>query len=95
MIKQKTDVNFLEEKICKEKFCYDKNKENEGNFYHKVRDHCHYTRKFRGAAHSISNLRYKVPKKISIVFHNGSTYDYRFIIKQLAEDFQGKFECLG
>ena len=39
----------------------------------KVRDHCHYTGKFRGAAHSICNLRYKVPKKISVVFHNGST----------------------
>ena len=52
--------------ICKEEFCDDKNKK-------KVRDHCHYTGKFRGAAHSICNLRYKVPKKISVVFHNGST----------------------
>ena len=31
--------------ICKEKFCNDKNKK-------KVRDHCHYTGRFRGAAHS-------------------------------------------
>ena len=30
--------------------------------YHKVRDHCHYTGRYRGAAHSISNLRYKIPK---------------------------------
>ena len=44
--------------------------------------------KFRGAAHSIRNLIYKVPKKIPIVFHNGSTYDYHFIIKQLAEEFK-------
>ena len=29
------------------------------------------------------------------MFHNGSTYDYHFIIKQLAEDFKGQFECLG
>ena len=58
-------------------------------FYHKVRDHCHNIGKFRGAAQSICNLRYKAPKKIIIVFHNGSTYDYHFIIKQLlAEDFQ-------
>ena len=63
--------------------------------YQKVRDHCHYTGKFRGAAHSICNLRYKITKKIPIVFHNGSTYDYHFIIKQLAEDFKGQFECLG
>ena len=81
--------------ICKEKFCYDKNKKSEYALYHKVRDHCHYTGKFRGAAHNICNLRHKVPKKIPIVFHNGSTYDYHFIIKQLAEDFKGQFECLG
>ena len=81
--------------ICKEKFCYDKNKKREYALYYKVRDHCHYTGKFRGAAHNICNLRYKVPKKVPVVFHNGSTYDYHFIIKQLAEDFKGQFECLG
>ena len=41
---------------------------------HKVRDHCHYTGKYRGTAHNICNLRYKVPKEIPVVFHNGSTY---------------------
>ena len=61
----------------------------------KVRDHCHYTGKFRGAAHSECNLRYKVPKEIPVVFHNGSTYNYHFIMKQLAEECEGKFECLG
>ena len=63
--------------------------------YHKVRDHCHYTGKFRRAAHSICNLRYKTPKEILVVFHNGSTYDYHFIIKQLAKEFDSQFECLG
>ena len=62
---------------------------------HKVRDHCHYTGKSREAAHSICNLRYKVPKEITVVIHNGSTYDYHFIIKQLAEEFKGQIECLG
>ena len=76
--------------ICEEKFCMDKDDENYKN-KRKVKDHCHYTGKFRGAAHSICNLRYKVPKEI----HNGSTYDYHFIIKQLAEEFKGQFECLG
>ena len=42
---------------------------------YKVRDHCHYTGKYRGAAHNMCNLRYKVPKEIPIVFHNGCTYD--------------------
>ena len=58
-------------------------------------DHCHYTGKYRGAAHDICNLRYKTPKEIPVVFHNGSTYDYHFIIKKLAEKFDGEFECLG
>ena len=61
----------------------------------KARDHCHYTRKYRGAAHSICNLRYKIPKEILVVFHNGSTCDYHFIIKWLAKEFKGNFECLG
>ena len=61
----------------------------------KVRDHCHYTGKYRGAAHGICNLRYKVVKEIPAVFHNGSSYDYHFIIKYLAEECNGHFECLG
>ena len=31
----------------------------------------------------------------SELFHNGSTYDYYFIIKELAKEFEGNFECLG
>ena len=61
-----------------------KNDENGFKLYHKVRDHCHCTRGYRGATHSFCNLRYKTPKEIPIVFHNGSTYDYHFILKQLA-----------
>ena len=70
-------------------------KEKEFKLYQKVRDHCHYIEKFRGAAHSICNLKYEVPKEIPVVFHNGSTYDYHFVIKQLPEGFNGQFECLG
>ena len=73
---------------AKKNVSYDRNNK-------KVRDHCHYTGKFRGAAHSECNLRYKVPKEISKVLHDGSTYDYHFIIKALAEEFEGEFECLG
>ena len=85
------EIKFYEEqkvrRICKGKFCYDKNKKSEYDLHHKVRDHCHYARKFIGTAHNVCNLRYKLPKKIPVVFHNGSTYDYHFIIKQLAEEF--------
>ena len=62
---------------------------------HKVRDHCHYTEKFRGVAHSICTLRYQTPKEIPIVFHNGSTYDYHFIINKSAKGFDGQLECPG
>ena len=93
------EIKFYEEQkecnVCTKEFCYDANKENEFKLYHKVRDHCHYAGKFRGAAHNICNLRYKVPKEIPVVFHNGSTYEYHFMIKQLAEEFKGQFEYLG
>ena len=53
--------------------------------YQKVRYHCHYTGNYRGAAHDICNLKYKTPREIPIVFHNGYTYDYQFIIKEIAK----------
>ena len=73
--------------ICKKGFSTD----NENGIiglnkkYHKLRDHCHYTERFRGAAHIICNLRYKTPKEISVVLHNSSTYEYHFIINKLAK----------
>ena len=70
--------------ICKEKF---DNKYVKDKKYHKVRDHSHYTGEYRGAAHSICNLKYSVPKKIPIAFYNGSNYGYHFIIKELVEEF--------
>ena len=46
---------------------------------HEVRNHCHYTGKYRGTTHDIYNLRYKTPKENPEVFHNSSKYDYHFI----------------
>ena len=40
-------------------------------------------------------LRYKTPKETPILFHNGSTYDYCLIIKELAKEFESKCKCLG
>ena len=72
--------------ICEGKFCTDEHDKNYKN-RRKVKDHCHYTGKFRRATHSISNLNYKVPKYIPIIIHNAS-YDIDFIINQLAEEFK-------
>ena len=58
-----------------------------------MRDHCHFTGKYRGATHSISNSKFNVPGETFIVFHIGSKYGYNFIIKELANEFEGQFGC--
>ena len=57
--------------------------------HQQVSEHCHYTGKYRSAAHSIFNLKFNVPKNIPIVFHRGCNYDYHFVIKELANDIDG------
>ena len=79
--------------ICEEKFCMDKDDENYNN-RKKVKDHCHYTGNFRGAAHSKCNLNHKVPKDIRIMIYNAS-YDTHFIINQFEQEFKGKLNCIG
>ena len=63
--------------------------------YFKVKYHCHYTGKHRVGAHDICNLRYKTSEEVPVVFYKGSTYDYQFIIKELAGEFEAQFECFG
>ena len=75
---KKEEKNYNNQKVCymcKKEFDTSDKK-------HKVRDHCHYSGKYRGAAHNICNLRYKISKEDPVVFHNGCTYDYHFIIKE-------------
>ena len=93
LTKEEKKIHGIQKKcdISKTRFSTDDNNKK----YHKIRGHCHYTGKYRGVAHDICNLRYKIPKEIHVVFHNGSTYDYYFIIKELGEEFEGEFECLG
>ena len=78
--------------ICIEKF---KNKYLKDKKYCKVKDHYHFTGEYRGAMHSICNLKYSVSKTIRIAFHNGSNYDYHFIIKKSVEELKIQFTCLG
>ena len=47
----------------------------------KIRNHCHYAGKYRGAAHSICNLKLNVPYGIPVVFYDSLNYDYHAIIK--------------
>ena len=63
-MKMQKSVIFVKKK-CENKYLKDKT-------FCKVRDHCHYTSGYRGAAHSICNLK----------------DSYSFIIKELAEEFK-------
>ena len=65
--------------ICLKEFNDPKNK--------KVKDHYHYTRLYRGAAHNNCNLKYRIPDHIFIVFHNLSGYDAHLFIKELGRRF--------
>ena len=71
--------------ICSKKFRQKLVKDRE------VRDHCHFSSKYRDEAHSSCNLKFNFPNKIPVVFHNRLNYDYHLIMKELANDFKGKF----
>ena len=59
----------------------------------KVRDHCHFTGKYRGAAHNNCNLKCRKPKVLPVIFHNLQGYDAHLFIKQLAK-LEGKLDCI-
>ncbi|XP_065677516.1 uncharacterized protein LOC136092866 [Hydra vulgaris] len=62
----------------------------------KVKDHCHITGKYRGAAHNVCNLKHKIPKFIPVFFHNLTGYDSRLFIKKLLGDEKSekKINCI-
>ena len=78
--------------ICNEEFD-DKVDEKGYRKNEKVKDHCHYTGRFRGAAHNSCNLKYKKPKFIPVVFHNLSGYDSHLFIKNLGFT-DGNIDCI-
>ena len=59
----------------------------------KVRDHDHYTGKFRGAAHSICNLKFSKANFTPVVFHNLANYDAHLFIKNLGNE-DGYISCI-
>lgn len=54
-------------------------------FEDKVRDHCHLTGRYRGAAHSYCNIQFKLPKFLPVFFHNLSGYDCHLFVRELGE----------
>ena len=59
----------------------------------KVREHCHYSKKFRGAAHNSCNLLFRKPKHVPVFFHNLSAYDSHLFIKSLGKG-EGRINCI-
>ena len=51
----------------------------------KVKDHCHLSGEYRGAAHATCNLNFQIPKNFPVIIHNSRGYDSHFIIKYLTE----------
>ena len=78
--------------ICKKEF-NDTADENGYKKNGKVRDHCHFIGKYRGAAHNECNLNYRKPKFTLVVFHNLSGYDSHLFIKNLGFT-AGNIDCI-
>ena len=86
------EKDFKSAKVChiceQELLVYEKT----GEIF-KVRDHCHLTGKYRGAAHNECNLKCRKPLILPVVFHNLQGYDSHLFIKQLAK-VSGDLSCI-
>ena len=61
----------------------------------RVRDHCHFTGRYRGPAHNSCNLKYRTPNSVSVFFHNLSGYDSHLFIKKLGSpDKKENIDCI-
>ena len=61
----------------------------------RVRDHCHYTGCYRGAAHNSCNLKYRKPESVLVFFHNLTGYDSHLFIKKLGSSNKKEtIECI-
>ena len=59
----------------------------------RVRDHCHFTGQYRGAAHNKCNRMCKKPRVLPVIFHNLQGYDAHLFIKQISK-LEGKLDCI-
>ena len=79
-----------QEEFDKEEICYICNEALNGD---KVRDHCHFTGKYRGAAHNSCNLQCSKPLILPVILHNLQGYDAHLFIKQLSK-LPGEIDCI-
>ena len=59
----------------------------------KVRDHCHFTGEYRGAAHNSCNLQCRKPLILPVILHNLQGYDAHLFIKKLS-GLKGELNCI-
>jgi hypothetical protein len=87
-------TNEEEEEFQKSDMCYLCNIEfNTLSENEKVREHCHYTGNYRGAVCQSCNTKEgKETKVIPVFFHNGSNYDFHFIITELMKHKTDKIQ---
>ena len=88
---QEDKIDFRRATHCH--ICEEELEETDDENYKIVRDHCHLTGKFRGAAHNMCNLKYRLPKFYPVIFHNLSGYDSHLFIKNLGKS-EGKIDCI-
>ena len=67
---------------------------NNNNNEEKVRDHCHVTGKFRGAAHRNCNVNFQLTKKVPVIFHNLRGYNSHLILNEL-DKFDVKIKVIA
>ena len=54
----------------------------------RVRDHEHVTGKYRGSAHKMCNLKFRLSTKVPVIFHNLRGYDSHFIIQEIGKFYE-------
>ena len=88
MIISKEEINFQ-----KSETCYLCNNKYAKNCLDKVKDHCHFTGKYRGAACASCNMnKLRKPRLLPVIFHNFSDYDSHLFIKELSSINENKNE---
>ena len=60
----------------------------------RVRDHCHFTGEYRGAAHNLCNFKCQKPRTLPVIFHSLQGYDAHLFIKKKLAKVEGNLTCV-